>query len=236
MTLMLLEWVFTSIFLISVVLALRFALGKRISARMRYALWAVVLVRLLVPVQLFTTPVAGTSVLRETGVEQWVTAPTLLPDSVPAVSAVPAVPSPTELPDGTLIVPQPNPAPATVKVRPIPVLRILGGLWLAGTAATGAAFALSNLRFARRLRRARVPLEGADCPLPVYLADDLPSPCLFGLLRPAVYLTSAAASDPATSGTRCAAWPWPSTGGIPWCGWRRPSAGGTASWPATRGR
>lgn len=193
----LLEWVLTSAFLILAVAALRALLGRRVSAGLRYALWAVVLARLLVPVQLFTTPVAGTSVLRETGVEQWVTAPTLLPDSVPAVSAVPAVPSPTELPDGTLIVPQPNPAPATVKVRPIPVLRILGGLWLAGTAATGAAFALSNLRFARRLRRARVPLEGADCPLPVYLADDLPSPCLFGLLRPAVYLTSAAASDPA---------------------------------------
>ena len=193
----LLEWVLTSAFLILAVTALRALLGRRVSAGLRYALWAVVLARLLVPVQLFTTPVAGTSVLRETGVEQWVTAPTLLPDSVPAVSAVPAVPSPTELPDGTLIVPQPNPAPATVKVRPIPVLRILGGLWLAGTAATGAAFALSNLRFARRLRRVRVPLEGADCPLPVYLADDLPSPCLFGLFRPAVYLTSAAASDPA---------------------------------------
>ena len=193
----LLEWVLTSAFLILAVTALRALLGRRVSAGLRYALWAVVLARLLVPVQLFTTPVAGTSVLRETGVEQWVTAPTLLPDSVPAVSAVPADPSPTELPDGTLIVPQPDPAPATVKVRPIPVLRILGGLWLAGTAATGAAFALSNLRFARRLRRARVPLEGADCPLPVYLADDLPSPCLFGLLRPAVYLTSAAASDPA---------------------------------------
>lgn len=193
----LLEWVLTSAFLILAVAALRALLGRRVSAGLRYALWAVVLARLLVPVQLFTTPVAGTSVLRETGVEQWVTAPTLLPDSVPAVSAVPAVPSPTELPDGTLIVPQPDPAPATVKARPIPVLRILGGLWLAGTAATGAAFALSNLRFARRLRRARVPLEGADCPLPVYLADDLPSPCLFGLFRPAVYLTSAAASDPA---------------------------------------
>lgn len=193
----LLEWVLTSAFLILAVAALRALLGRRVSAGLRYALWAVVLARLLVPVQLFTTPVAGTSVLRETGVEQWVTAPTLLPDSVPAVSAVPAVPSPTELPDGTLIVPQPDPAPATVKARPIPVLRILGGLWLAGTAATGAAFLLSNLRFARRLRRARVPLEGADCPLPVYLADDLPSPCLFGLFRPAVYLTSAAASDPA---------------------------------------
>ena len=193
----LLEWVLTSAFLILAVAALRALLGRRVSAGLRYALWAVVLARLLVPVQLFTTPVSGTSVLRETGVEQWVTAPAVEPDSVPAVSAVPADPSPTELPDGTLIVPQPDPAPATVKVRPIPVLRILGGLWLAGTAATGAAFALSNLRFARRLRRARVPLEGADCPLPVYLADDLPSPCLFGLLRPAVYLTSAAASDPA---------------------------------------
>ena len=193
----LLEWVLTSAFLILAVTALRALLGRRVSAGLRYALWAVVLARLLVPVQLFTTPVAGTSVLRETGVEQWVTAPTPLPDSVPAVSAVPADPSPTELPDGTLIVPQPDPAPATVKVRPIPVLRILGGLWLAGTAAMGAAFLLSNLRFARRLRRVRVPLEGADCPLPVYLADDLPSPCLFGLFRPAVYLTSAAASDPA---------------------------------------
>ena len=193
----LLEWVLTSAFLILAVTALRALLGRRVSAGLRYALWAVVLARLLVPVQLFTTPVSGTSVLRETGVEQWVTAPTLLPDSVPAVSAVPADPSPTELPDGTLIVRQPDPAPVTVKARPIPVLRILGGLWLAGTAATGAAFALSNLRFARRLRRARVPLEGTDCPLPVYLADDLPSPCLFGLFRPAVYLTSAAASDPA---------------------------------------
>ena len=72
MTLMLLEWVFTSIFLISVVLALRFALGKRISARMRYALWAVVLVRLLVPVQLFTSPIAGVWVFTETRMEQGV--------------------------------------------------------------------------------------------------------------------------------------------------------------------
>ena len=69
----LLEWVLTSAFLILAVAALRALLGRRVSAGLRYALWAVVLVRLLVPVQLFTTPVSGTSVLRETGVEQWVT-------------------------------------------------------------------------------------------------------------------------------------------------------------------
>lgn len=44
---LLLKWVFTSVFLILTVLALRAAFGKRVSARVRYALWAVVLVRLL---------------------------------------------------------------------------------------------------------------------------------------------------------------------------------------------
>ena len=66
MAVTLLEWVITSVFLILVVLALRAALGKRMSAGLRYALWAVVLVRLLVPVQLFTSPIAGTRVFSET--------------------------------------------------------------------------------------------------------------------------------------------------------------------------
>lgn len=38
----------------------------------------------------------------------------------------------------------------------------------------------------------------AGCKYPVYLAEHLPSPCLFGLLRPAVYLTPAAVESPET--------------------------------------
>ena len=70
MTMMLLEWVFSSIFLILTVLALRAVFGRRVGARLRYVLWAVVLVRLLVPVQLFTSPIAGTWVLTERREEQ----------------------------------------------------------------------------------------------------------------------------------------------------------------------
>ena len=62
MTELLLEWVASAAVLILVVLLLRAALGKHIGAGMRYGLWAVVLVRLLVPVQLFTSPVAGLTV------------------------------------------------------------------------------------------------------------------------------------------------------------------------------
>ena len=54
---LLLEWVATASLLILAVLALRALLGKRISAGLKYALWAVVLVRLLAPLQLFTLPV-----------------------------------------------------------------------------------------------------------------------------------------------------------------------------------
>lgn len=49
----LLQWFFTSSVLILAVLALRRLLGGRISPRVKYALWAVVLVRLLVPISPF---------------------------------------------------------------------------------------------------------------------------------------------------------------------------------------
>ena len=45
-----LEWIISSSVLIAIVIALRFALKGKISLRLQYALWALVLVRLLLPV------------------------------------------------------------------------------------------------------------------------------------------------------------------------------------------
>ncbi len=53
-----LEWVISSSVLILAVLAARYLLRDRISGTVRYALWLVVLVRLLVPVSLFSAPVS----------------------------------------------------------------------------------------------------------------------------------------------------------------------------------
>ena len=86
-------------------------------------------------------------------------------------------------------------AAAPAARRPLNPRALLGGIWLAGAAALSAAFLLSNLSFARRLRRLRVPLA-AECPLPVYTLAGLPSPCLFGVLRPAVYVTPETAANP----------------------------------------
>ena len=202
MTIMLLEWIFTSMFLILVVLALRAALGKRVSAGLRYALWAAVLLRLLVPVQLFTSPIAGTWVFSETRVEQNVTGVPTPPQAPPTAPAgesvglpvpdvagnVPGVPEAPTLPDA----PEPPAAPDLTRVS-----AWLGWIWLAGAGLTALVLLLSNGRFYWRLRRERTPLEEADCPLRVYAAVDLPSPCLFGIVRPAIYVTPQAAVDPA---------------------------------------
>jgi beta-lactamase regulating signal transducer with metallopeptidase domain len=80
-----------------------------------------------------------------------------------------------------------------------PVLRLV---WLLGAAVMGAALLVSNLRFAARLRKTRRPLE-ADCPLPVWLTGEVETPCLFGLFRPAIYITPEAEAD----SVRCAT-PW----------------------------
>ncbi len=190
MTGLLLNWVLTASLLILVVLALRAAFGRRISARLRYALWLAALVRLLLPGQLYTAPVEAPRVFPEVTTVQ----------TLPGEQRLPA--DLERIPGGGEDAPpvQADPAAgeaAAPEVRAsIDLPALLGGLWPAGSVVMAAAFLVSNLRFSRRLRRVRVPLE-ADCPLPVYRAAGLPSPCLFGVFRPAVYVTPETAADPA---------------------------------------
>ena len=66
-------------------------------------------------------------------------------------------------------------------------------VWAAGMGCMGLWLAVSNLRFWHMLRKKRIPMELPECRYPVYLVEEgLVSPCLFGLFRPAVYLTPAA--------------------------------------------
>ena len=68
-------------------------------------------------------------------------------------------------------------------------------LWLCGLGVMTLWFAVVNLRHSRNLRKNRNKLE-TDSPIPVYVSDAASSPCLVGLVRPAVYLTPASVADP----------------------------------------
>ena len=194
------EWIVTSCLLILVVLLLRSLLGKRISARLRYGLWAVVLVRLLVPVPLFSVTVPQ--------LPKWTPPEAMQEESIyvlPVDNRPVAESGVHVFEDGTLGDPNSFGYPRLTDdgervVRyadRISPLELLGWVWAAGAAVMGAVLVAANLRFSIRLRRMRKSLEGTSAPVPVYVAAGLPSPCLMGVLRPAVYVTEESAADPA---------------------------------------
>ena len=204
------ELLITSSVLILVLLALRWAFRSRISRRAQYALWALVLVRLLVP---FSLPGADFSVLTaaqpverqladraeavgDRTVFTWTTGET---DTAPA--EVPVQQMETDAPAG-----ETGPAVQTPDTEryAYPVMEqqrmtlgaLLPYIWYAGMAATGLWFLVCNLRFWQKLRKGRTPYIVDGCKYPVYLVEaELPSPCLFGLVRPAIYLTPEAVSS-----------------------------------------
>ena len=199
------EILLTSSVLILALLALRRLFRRTISRRMQYTLWALVLVRLLVPLNVGTLAhnVLSAAEPVQTAVEKRLETPVLYmqdgterhpaqllsgeesqgdPQSPPSDAAQSA------LSDEYSIV--------TPTYRAVALSEALTYVWYAGMLIVGAWFLFTNLRFARALRKARTPYSVEGCRYPVYLVSALPSPCLFGVLRPAIYLNNAAAASP----------------------------------------
>lgn len=195
-----LHWILSASGLILVVLALRALLGRHISAVMRYALWAAALLRLLLPSAWFSLGVTVTlpgwtapESVREESIY-------LLPIQSTPAEAWGDLPEPGEplLDPNSFGYARLEDGGGTVRryADRVSPLTLVKWTWIAGGVVLGGALLGANLRFARRLKRSRRRLEAPDAPIPVYVTGGLPSPCLFGLLRPAVYVTEEAARNP----------------------------------------
>lgn len=211
-----LEWIISSSLLILAVLAARHLLGERISGTARYALWLVVLLRLLVPVQFLSLPVDWQSLLPETpAVEEALAQPALYAFPDPERSGTFEEPLPEDVPTGVVAVGTHGQRilGAWVEYHDGCVVQtreswteyrfyadwrdLLFLLYLAGAAIVLGELVVSNLRFARKLRRCRKPFQ-PPFPfgnLPVYTVDGLSSPCLCGVLLPKIYVTEETAAD-----------------------------------------
>ena len=197
------EILITSSVLILALLVLRKLFRNTLSRRVQYALWGLVLLRLLVPVSL---PAVDFSVLTtakpvEHQVSQRITArPIYIPVAREPLedhpSAPDLIPERTEILEGESVWVAETDDTA-VRYKRFSVEALLSLIWMAGGSLAAAFLLAVNVRFWLRLRRSRrrYPVEG--CPLRVYLVEEgLSSPCLFGLFRPAVYLTPSALSSP----------------------------------------
>ncbi len=197
---MLIQWAVTSSILILAVVLVRALLGKRMGAGLRYALWGLVLLRLLVPVQLFSVPVPQPvrEALEHHQTQTADPAPVYPPagDEDPGVVVLtPATQAPGAVPEDVPPAIPDTPAAPVAPERPFGWQGVFGWLWLGGGITMGLALTVCNVRFALDLRRRRRPVE-TDCALPVYAVEGLESPCLFGVVRPAVYVTPETAADP----------------------------------------
>ena len=210
----LIPWAFTSALLILAVLAVRRLTWGRLSSVNRYALWLVVLLRLLVPIQLpFLSSLGAVDLapqMEDTPVYAFPSGHTDTPESYiqhiweeqgedPVMSAgvtsrgFPALGGlGFEYYNGGTVLEE-NGYTDYAFFSTVP--RVLSILWGTGTAVMLLCLAGNNLRFAARLRRSRRPLDIPECPLPVYLMEGLSSPCLFGLFHPAIYLTPEAVEN-----------------------------------------
>ncbi len=199
------EILLTSSALILALLALRQLFRRTVSRQMQYALWLLVLVRLLVPVNVGTLAhnVLSAAEPVQAVVEERLDTPVLYVQD--GTERRPAQLLPGKEPQGEPLSPPSDAAqsaPAdeyytvTPTYRTVTLSEALTYVWYAGMAGVGAWFLFTNLRFARALRKARTPYRVEGCRYPVYLVSALPSPCLFGVLRPAVYLNEKALQSP----------------------------------------
>ena len=203
------EILLTSSVLILALLALRTLFRERISRRVQYALWGLVALRLLVP---FSLPAAGFSALSaaepvsrtmtERLEQREIYKIPLDPAPVeptPQVTPPPLQPDESGSPTGESALPPDGEVPVFPVIREwvITAADLLRLIWWGGMAVMALWLGITNLRFWRKLRKVRTPYSVDGCRLQVYLVEaGLPSPCLFGLLRPAIYLTPAAVETP----------------------------------------
>lgn len=174
------ETIISSSVLILVVAALRYLLRSRISSRLQYALWVLVAIRLLLPFSLFESPVSVMNAFPHQ--------PNYSANVVPTTAPVPANPDNMTLPSGIQI-DENNNTVSNAGTNKTDYGRIATYLWLGGIFASGAIFLIANIRLSRKLKQSRKQVGIPDCPLPVYTAEGLPSPCLYGLWKPIIYLT-----------------------------------------------
>jgi beta-lactamase regulating signal transducer with metallopeptidase domain len=201
------ETLLTSSALILFLTLLRYLLRGRISLRLQYGLWLLVVLRLLIPVSFFSSPLSilnASAQLRQSQTIQDLKE--LGQFSVPVQSfdsAYAEVIAEQEA-NGVDVSSLKGSAlealdyAAYDKMQGPTLSQMLSsiatGIWLTGAVILALLFFLSNLRFRRKLRYATV-LDVTGCPLPVRCSDQVPTPCLVGFIHPTIYLPPECVED-----------------------------------------
>ena len=187
------EWVLSSSILILAVIGLRTCFKGRISLRLQYAIWGLVLLRLLIPFSFGNTDFSVANLTNQT--------------EAPVISVQPVKPNENVQTDHSVQHPQTQ--PEEIHSQMITQMESVAAekkfdlsgytifiLWGAGFAAVAGLFLTTNIRFKRKLMASRSALDLRKENRWVYGTDEIDTPCLFGLWNPAIYVPYSVADDP----------------------------------------
>ena len=196
------EWIISSSVVITAVLLIRFCFKERIGAKLRYALWLIVLVRLLLPVQIGESAISAAQLDRllpkwSAQAEETILAVTeqQKTDTEEEISGKASAETDSSQPVNII-----NHRERMSSHQAADIRRILTVIWCVGGISVGAVLLLGNLRFWFRLKRSRTAVSGEPIcgKTRVWRAAWLSSPCLFGFPIPSIYLRDADMADTQT--------------------------------------
>ncbi|MGN1016086.1 MAG: M56 family metallopeptidase [Faecousia sp.] len=193
------DWILSSSLLILVVICTRAIFKDKISQRLRYALWSLVLLRLLIPVNIGHSVISTANLSASIQTRQTVaslenrvqnqngTTPSVQvavrPDNGEAAQQAPVDRMETEPSEER-----------SFRREWIP--EIAKTIWIVGAVSVGGVFLYSNLRFGARLKRSSRRIRGIRRGLPIRISEAADSPCLFGLFHPTIFVTQEVADNP----------------------------------------
>lgn len=217
-----LEWIVSASVLIIVVMVCRRLLIGKISCWVQYGLWLLVAVRLLVPISPLDSALSIANLLPESWIGQEtekisdgngieavhgaepgqnrIFRQEHMPDTPVPDMTVPGVSQPTA---GEHFLTE-DIGPAGEKydflISGLGIWEIIGMAWLAGSCLLALWLLWVNGSFRRRVQKNRLPLavsgDGQRLKrIPVYVTDEISTPCMYGLLRPAIYITPRVMED-----------------------------------------
>lgn len=173
------ETLISSSVLIVLIMIIRHIIRMKVPNRIIYSLWLIAAVRLMIPCGLPESSVSIMNFGKYTDNEITYTIPEKneLPDIVIKSSEHSMV-------NNTAV-------PHIINSNKKDVHSMLSVIYIIITCIMLAWFLTVNIIFYIKLKRNRIKYE-TECIIPVYVVDDLNSPCIFGIFRPSIYLNKPA--------------------------------------------
>lgn len=182
--------------LVLLVILIRSLCGKYIGQRFKYALWLIVAVKLLIPMPfenpinvLNYFPAESNAIIRIVDHVGSETISDMAAENTRQLSSVHTENKKTSPVNNNDVIEK------TEAIRPdagikdkVSGIQILKWIWIMGIVFFTGYLLVSNLIFSVKLRQERKYIEKYRDALPIYVTSLVPSPCLFGIIKPAIYL------------------------------------------------